>query len=137
TAKKIVDDAVKDAETVRKEKLFEAKEEVHSLRNDLEKENRERRNEVQRLEKRVLQKEENLEKKVEALEKKEENLQKYSKEIEKDQMAVKELHQKQLEELEKISSLTHEEARQLLLSDVEKEIRREYAILINSIESQA
>lgn len=137
TAKKIVDDALKEAETAKKEKLLEAKEEVHALRNELERDIRERRNEIQRLERRVLQREETLERKLESLERKEEGLQKKSKEIEKSQMAVDELYKKQLEELEKLSGLTHEEARQILLHDVEKEITRESAILIKNIENQA
>lgn len=136
TANKIVDDALKEAETVKKEKILEAKEEVHTLRNEAEKENRERRSEIQRLESRVLQREENLEKKIEALDKKEENLQKQKAKIEEQQRKIEELYQRQLEELEKLSGLTHEEARQLLLTDVEKETRREAAILIKNIEAQ-
>ncbi|WP_373370305.1 ribonuclease Y [Irregularibacter muris] len=137
TAAKIVEDALKEAETSKKEVLLEAKEEVHAIRNELERENRERRNEIQRLERRVLQKEENLERKSDSLEKREEGLLKRSKEIESNQLAVQDLYQKQLEELERLSGLTHEEARQLLLADVEKEITRESAILIKNIEAQA
>jgi ribonuclease Y len=137
TAKKIVDDALKEAETSKKEKLLEAKEEVHTIRNEIEKENRERRNEVQRLERRVLQREENLDRKLEDLEKREENFQKKIKEIEKKQNSVEDLYQKQLEELEKLSGLTHEEARQILLNDVEKEITRESVVLIKNIEAKA
>lgn len=136
TANKIVDDALKEAETVKKEKILEAKEEIHTLRNETEKENRERRSEIQRLESRVLQREENLEKKIEALDKKEENLQKQKAKIEEQQRKIEELYQRQLEELEKLSGLTHEEARQLLLTDVEKETRREATILIKNIEAQ-
>src|SRR5690554_5276291 len=137
TAKKIVDDALKEAETSKKEKLLEAKEEVHTIRNEIEKENRERRNEIQRLERRVLQREENLERKFEDLEKREEVFQKKIKEIEKKENSVEDLYQKQLEELEKLSGLTHEEARQILLSDVEKEITRESVVLIKNIEAKA
>jgi len=137
TAKKIVDDALKEAETSKKEKLLEAKEEVHAIRNEIEKENRERRNEIQRLERRVLQKEENLERKLEDLEKREENIQRKLKDVEKKQNSVEELYQRQLEELEKLSGLTHEEARQILLNNVEKEITRESVILIKNIESKA
>ncbi|HHT49869.1 MAG TPA: ribonuclease Y [Eubacteriaceae bacterium] len=137
TAKKIVDDALKEAETSKKEKLLEAKEEVHAIRNEIEKENRERRNEIQRLERRVLQKEENLERKLEDLEKREESIQRKLKDVEKKQNSVEELYQRQLEELEKLSGLTHEEARQILLNNVEKEITRESVILIKNIESKA
>lgn len=136
TANKIVEDTLKEAETIKKEKLLEAKEEVHNLRNEAEKENRERRNELQQLERRVLQREENLERKLAAVEKKEENLRNHEKKIEQKQAEVEELFQKQMEKLEKLSGLTHEEARQLLLNNVEKETRRESAILIKTIETQ-
>ncbi|SJZ34328.1 ribonucrease Y [Garciella nitratireducens DSM 15102] len=137
SANKIVEEALKEAETIKKEKLLEAKEEIHNLRNEAEKENRERRNELQQLEKRVLQREENLERKIAIVEKKEESLRNYEKKIQQKQIEIEELFQKQMEELEKLSGLTHEEARQLLLNDVEKETRRESAILIKNIEAQA
>ena len=136
TANKIVEDALKESETIKKEKLLEAKEEVHNLRDEAEKENRERRNELQQLEKRVLQREENLERKLASVERKEESLRNDEKKFEHKQAEVEKLFQKQMEELEKLSGLTHEEARQLLLNDVEKETRRESAILIKNIEAQ-
>ncbi len=132
-----MDDALKEAETNKKEKLLEAKEEVHAIRNEIEKENRERRNEIQRLERRVLQREENLDRKLEDLEKRDENIQRKLKDVEKKQNSVEDLHRKQLEELERLSGLTHEEARQILLNNVEKEITRESVVLIKNIESKA
>ncbi len=128
--------AQKDAETKRKEVLLEAKEEVHRLRNEFEKENRERRNELQRMERRILQKEENLDRKSEGLEKKEESLSKSLKDISNKEAEVENLYSKQIEELERISGLTTDEAKQILLSDLEKELQHESVLLIRESEQQ-
>ncbi len=129
--------AQKDAETKRKEVLLEAKEEVHKLRNEFEKETRERRNEIQRLERRILQKEEILDRKSENLEKKEEYLNRSHRELSKKESEIEELFQKQVEELERISGLTTEEAKDMLLKDLEKELKHEAVVLIRDIEQQA
>ncbi|HCX64875.1 MAG TPA: ribonuclease Y, partial [Eubacteriaceae bacterium] len=136
TAKKIVDDALKEAEDTKKEMLFNAKEEAHNIRMDVEKENRERRNEIQRLEKRLIQREENIDKRSEQIQRKEESIQNKTNELKNKETKLDELVQKQVEELERISSLTFDQARELLLSDVEKKIKRESALLIKQIEAE-
>ncbi|MBZ4653257.1 MAG: rny 2 [Peptococcaceae bacterium] len=136
-AAKILEDAEKEAEAKKKEAILEAKEEVHKLRNEVERENRERRNEMQRIERRLLQKEESLDRKAEAMDRKEENLHKLEQEISTLKKGVTELYQKQLSELERISNLSFEQARELLLSRVEDEIKHETAIMIKELENQA
>jgi ribonuclease Y len=132
-----VSDAEKEAESKKKEAIIEAKEEVHKLRTEFEKEVRERRNELQRMERRLLQREETLDKKVEVLESREENLNKKQQEIQNLQDQITELYKKEVEELERIAGLTTEEARELLLSDIEKEIKHEAAMMIKDIETKA
>ncbi|HHY91759.1 MAG TPA: ribonuclease Y [Firmicutes bacterium] len=136
-ARRILDEARKDAEAKKREALLEAKEEVHRLRSEVERENRERRSELQRLERRLVQREESLDRKLEGLEKKEELLEKREKVIQATQDKLEETYQAQVRELERISGLTSEEARNLLLSNVENEIRHETAQLIKNIESEA
>jgi len=136
-AKKILDESQKDAESKKKEAILEAKEEVHRLRTDLEKESRERRNEVQRLERRNIQREESLDKKSDVLERKEENLIKKQQEIEMVEASVQDLYTKQREELERLSGLTSEEAKQVLLDEIRKEIKHDAAIMIKEIETKA
>lgn len=136
-AKRILDESSKEAETKKKEAILEAKEEVHRLRTDLEKESRERRNEVQRLERRNIQREESLDKKSDVLERKEENLTKKQQEIEMLEESVQDLHTKQREELERLSGLTSEEAKQVLLDEIKKEIKHDAAIMIKEIETKA
>jgi ribonuclease Y len=132
-----LEEADKDAETNKKEIVLEAKEEVHKLRAELDREIRDRRNEVQRIERRLLQREELLDKKVDALEQREESLTKKQKEAQKVHEDVLELYKKQVTELERLSGLSSEEAKQLLLSDIEKEIKHEAAMMIKDIESKA
>ncbi|WP_413228401.1 ribonuclease Y [Clostridium sp. CS001] len=136
-AKRILDESEKEAETKKKEAILEAKEEVHRLRTDLEKESRERRNEVQRLERRNIQREESLDKKGDVLERKEENLNKKQQGIEELEASVQDLYTKQREELERLSELTSEEAKQVLLDEIRKEIKHDAAIMIKEIETKA
>ncbi len=117
--------------------VLEAKEEVHKLRAELERETRDRRNEIQRIERRLLQREELLDKKVETLEQRDEANIKKQKEIQKSHEEVQELYKKQVEELERLSGLSSDEAKQLLLNDIEKEIRHEAAMMIKDIETKA
>lgn len=117
--------------------MLEAKEEVHKLRTELDREIRDRRNEVQRMERRLLQREEILDKKVETLEQKDEAITKKQKEIQKTHEEVQDLYKKQVEELERLSGLSSEEAKQLLLNDIEKDIRHEAAIMAKDIENKA
>lgn len=135
-AKKIIDDAERSGEANKKELLLEAKEEIHKLRTDVEKENRERRNEIQKLERRVLNKEEAVDRKSETIDRKEESINKKSKMIEEKEIAIEELYDKQLQELEKLSGLTSEEAKQLLLDDVRKKIVHESVVMIKEMEYQ-
>jgi len=136
-AKKIIVDAERSSESKKKEALVEAKEEIHKLRSELEREIKERRSELQRLERRLLQKEENLDRKVDSLEKKEEILSRKEAEVDKSQEKINELYAKQLTELERLSGLTSEEARTLLLDNAREEIKHETAIMIKELEQQA
>ena len=136
-AKRILDEAVKEAESSKKEAILEAKEESHKLRTDFEKESRERRSEIQRLERRIIQREEMLDKKNDTLERKEEALNKKSSQIEELQTNVEELYAKQREQLEKISGLTSDEAKNLLLDDISKEVKHDAAIMVKEIEAKA
>ncbi len=136
-AKKIREEADKNAEAKKREVVLEAKEEVLKFRSEVEKEQRERRNELQRMERRLTQKEESLDKKIESIERKEENLTNKEAEIDKFKAQVQELHTKQLAELERLSGLTSEEARVILLANIEEEIKHEAAMLIKEIETQA
>lgn len=136
-AKKILEEAEKDAEAKKREAILESKEEVLKLRNEVERENRERRSELQRLERRLVQKEETLDRKVEQNEKKEETLSRKETEIEATKSQLAEVYNRQLCELERISGMTSEEAKQILLSDIEKEIQHEAAMMIKDIENKA
>lgn len=137
TATTIVNDAVKEGETLKKEILFDAKEESLKLKESLEKDNRERRAELQKLENRLIQKEENLEKKLTNLERNEDALTKRGKEIEKKKEKVDSLYDEQVKELERISGLTYDEAKEILLEDISKDTRREAAIMIRQIEVES
>ncbi|WP_068748502.1 ribonuclease Y [Thermovenabulum gondwanense] len=136
-AKKIISDAQLKAESLKKEALIEAKEEILKQKNEFEKELRERRNELQRTERRLQQKEEALDRKAEILEKKEESVAKKEQEINRLNEKVKELFNTQVAELERISGMTTEEAKEYLLNKVRDEIRHEMAMMIKEIETQA
>ncbi|MGE5484500.1 MAG: ribonuclease Y [Ignavibacteriales bacterium] len=136
-ARKILDEARKEAEGRKREAVVEAKEEVHRLRSDFERDTRERRAELQRLERRLMQKEEVLDRKTESIERKEEQIGRREKELEKSQEHVAELKQRQIAELEKISGMTSDQAKDALLKRTEEEIRQEAAAMIRDIESQA
>lgn len=135
-AKKIVSDAQKVAEGKKREVLLEAKEEIHKSRVELDREIKERRNEIQRLERRLLQKEETLDKKVESLEHKDEAINQKSIKIEETQRKIFEAHDKQIKELERISGLSVDEAKDYLLKSVESEVKHESVILIKEIEAR-
>lgn len=135
--KRLLEEADKESEAKKREILLEAKEEVHQIRAEVEKENRDRRNELQRLERRLLQKEETLDRKTDGIERKEETLQKRETELEKTREEVEEIQNRKLAELERLSNLTWDEARQLLLDTVQEEIRVETAMLVKELEAQA
>ncbi|WP_084159812.1 ribonuclease Y [Pelosinus sp. UFO1] len=136
-AKKIIVEAERSSEVKKKEALVEAKEEIHKLRSELERETKERRSELQRLERRLMQKEENLDRKVDSLEKKEEIISHKEAELDKSQEIINTLYAKQLAELERLSGLTSEEARNLLLANAREEIKHETAMMIKELEQQA
>ena len=136
-SREIIEEAIKTAETKKREALLEAKEESLKTKNELEREVRERRSELQRYEKRVLTKEESLDKKLESLEKKEEAfLQKEEKLFEKSK-ELESLYDKGLAELERISGLSTEEAKEFILQTVADDIKHDKAKLIKDIENQA
>ena len=136
-AERIVENAKKDAEAKKKEILLEAKEESIKVKNEMEKEVRDRRNEQQRTERRLIQKEETLDRKADAYEKKEEQLNKRLEELDKQKEEVESLHEKQVKELERISGLTREEAKNYILATVETEVKHEATLMIKEIESKA
>ncbi|SFC36013.1 ribonuclease Y [Butyrivibrio sp. YAB3001] len=136
-ARKIIDEALKTAEETKREKLLEAKEEALKTRNDLEKEVKDRRNEVQRSERRVQQKEENVEKRSEAIEKKEQSLNAREEALNKKSEEVAKLNEQRLQELEKISGLTSEQAKEYLLKIVEDDVKHESAVMIKNMEAEA
>lgn len=135
-ARRIVKAAESKGEAAKKEKLLEAKEDVHRLRQELDRETRDRRNELQRQERRLVSKEENLDRKLDSLEKKEENLASKEAKLEKSQAAIDELHEKQKAELERISNLTTEEAKTMLLAEIDEELQHEKAMKIKEYEQQ-
>ncbi|WP_234121229.1 ribonuclease Y [Clostridium hydrogenum] len=136
-AKKIKEDANKEAETTKKEAILEAKEEVHKLRADLDKETRERRSEIQRLERRNIQREEALDKKGDMLEKREEVLNQREVSIKEKEENIESLYETQRKELERLSGLTSEEAKQMLLEEINKEIKHDAAVMIKDVEQRA
>ena len=136
-AKEIIEKANRDSETVQKEKLLEAKEEIHKWRTEAERENKERRNDLQRYEKRVNSKEEVLDKKLQNLESKETSLNDRLKNVEKKENEIEQIKTQQLEKLEGISGITSEQAKDIILTNAEREVRREMSIMIKDIETQA
>ena len=136
-AEEIVEKANRDSETVKKEKLLEAKEEIHRLRTEGERENKERRNEVQKYEKRVLQKEETLDRKMQSLEQKEVNLSRKVEDVKKKEAEVDQIRDKQVQKLESISGFTTEEAKEIILSNAERDVRREMSLMIKEKEYKA
>ena len=135
--KKLVDEATAKAEAVKKEKLLEAKEEILRQKTETEKELRERRNETQRTERRLLQREEMLDKKLDNLEVREEGLNKTSRELEQRAQEVEALRIKQQSELERIAQMTAEEARQIIMNNVQREAYHDAAVMVREIESKA
>lgn len=136
-AKNLILDAENKSETLKKEAILEAKEEAHRLRNDAERDARERRAEIQRSERRLIQKEESIDRKLENIEKKEESITQKEQNIVNKQKDLDKIISRQLEELERISGYTVEEAKALLLSNIEKEVRHDASLMIKDIESKA
>ncbi|WP_269195126.1 ribonuclease Y [Bacillus licheniformis] len=143
-AEQILGDAKRDAEALKKEALLEAKDEIHTLRIEAEQEVRERRNELQKQENRLLQKEENLDRKDESLDKREAMLEKKDHSLNERQQHIEEMESKvdemirmQQSELERISSLTRDEAKQIILERVENELSHDIAIMMKESENRA
>ena len=136
-ARNIIDEALKTAETKKREALLEAKEESLKTKNELEKETRERRNELQKYEKRVLVKEESVDRKADAIERKEAEYTAKEAELRKKEKKVDELHDQGVQELERISGLTSEQAKDYLLKSVEDEVKIDTAKLYKELESKA
>ena len=136
-SREIIDEALKTAETKKREALLEAKEESLKTKNELEKETRERRAELQRYERRVLSKEENLDKKSDAMEKREAGLAAREEALNKRNAEVESLYEKGIQELEKISGLTSEQAKEYLLKSVEEDVKHDTAKLIKELENKA
>ena len=136
-AREIIDEALKAAETKKKEALLEVKEESLKTKNELEKETKERRAEIQKYEKRVLSKEETLDRKIEAVEKRDLGITKKEEELGKQRQKVDELEKKRQQELERISGLTSEQAKEYLLKTVEDEVKHDTAVMVKTLESRA
>ena len=136
-AQEIIKEAEKTGEAKKKESLVEAKEEIHRLRSEMERDNKERRNELQKSERRLLQKEENLDRKLDSYEKKEENLLTQSQKLRDSQDKVDALYAKQVTELERVSGLTADQAKQELLDSVEVDVKHDMAKLVKDLEQQA
>ena len=136
-AREIIDDAVKTAEAKKKESLLEIKEESIKNKNELERESKERRSELQRYEKRVLSKEEALDKRSEAIEKREASFTAKEEQLRQREAKVEELSQQRVQELERISGLTSEQAKEYLLKTVEEDVKHDTAKMIKEMEAQA
>lgn len=136
-AKRLIDLAKIEGENLKKEEIFKAKEEIMNSRKELDQEIKERRGEVQKQEARLIQKEENLDRRSENFERKEQDLERETKELENQRLEVEELHAQGMIELQKIAALTREEAKDRLLSEVDKEITAEKAALIREKEQKA
>ena len=143
-AEKILEDAKRDAESLKKEALLEAKDEIHRLRTETERELRERRNELQKQENRLLQKEENLDRKDDtldkrelSLEKKEDSLNQRQQHIEQMESKVEEMVREQQAELERISGLTKDEAKAIILDQVKQELSHDIAVMVKETENRA
>ena len=136
-AREIIDEAVKTAETKKRETLLEVKEETIKSKNDLDREIRERRAEIQRNERRIVQKEENLDKKLDAIEKREAGFVAREEELTRQKAEIAKLSEERVQELERISGLTSEQAKEYLLKTVEEDVKLDTAKLIKEMEHQA
>ena len=136
-ARGIIDEAVKTAEEKKRESLLEIKEESIKAKNDLDKEIKERRNEISRNERRIVQKEENVDKKLEAIEKREAGFAVKEEELKKQKIEISKLNEQRLQELERISGLTSEQAKEYLLKTIEEDVKLDTAKLIKEMEHRA
>lgn len=135
-AREIIDDALKSADSKKREILLEAKEDALKTKNEIDREMKERRAEVQKTEKRLEQKEEALDKKSDNLEKRENQLTRRSEEIEKKAQSIEEMRQEKIKELEKISGMTSDQAKTVLIASVEDDVQHEVAVLLKENETR-
>ena len=136
-ARTIIDDAVKAAEAKKRESMLEIKEESIKAKNDLDKEIKERRSEISKNERRIVQKEENLDKKLEAIEKRENSFAIKEEELKKQKIEISKLNEQRIQELERISGLTSEQAKEYLLKTIEEDVKIDTAKLIKEMENKA
>ena len=136
-AREIIDEAVKNAETKKRESSLEIKEESIRAKNELDKEIKERRAEIQRNERRIEQKEANIDRKLEAVEKREAGFAVKEEELKKQKIEISKLNEQRLQELERISGLTSEQAKEYLLKTVEDEVKHDTAVMVKTLESRA
>ena len=136
-ARTIIDDAVKAAEAKKRESMLEIKEESIKAKNDLDKEIKERRSEISKNERRIVQKEENLDKKLEAIEKRESSFAIKEEELKKQKIEISKLNEQRIQELERISGLTSEQAKEYLLKTIEEDVKIDTAKLIKEMENKA
>jgi ribonuclease Y len=136
-ATRMITDAQQQIETKKKESLMEARDEIHKMRSEMERENKERRIDIQRQERRLVQKEENLDKKIDAFEKKEEHLSLKETKLNATQEKIDALYQRQLQELERLSGLSSDDAKKELLQAVHEDVEHDTAKMIKDMEQQA
>ena len=136
-ARAIIDEALATAETKKREGLLEVKEESIKAKNELDREIKERRAEIQRNERRIQQKEENIDRKTEAIEKKEASLNAKEENLNKQKEVISKLNEERVKELERISGLTSDQAKDYLLKIVEEDVKHETAVMIKEMESRA
>ena len=136
-ARGIIDEAVKAAEEKKRESMLEIKEESIKAKNDLDKEIKERRNEISRNERRIVQKEENVDKKLEAIEKREAGFAVKEEELRKQKIEISKLNEQRIQELERISGLTSEQAKEYLLKTIEEDVKLDTAKMIKEMENKA
>ena len=135
-AKRVIEDASKEAEAKKKEAVLEAKDEIFKLKSEQERENKDRRNEIQKLEKRLLQREENLDKKSDQLDKKNEQLDRQISKLEEKELDMEKLLTIRMNELEKISGLSSVEAKEILIGEIKKEVTHDIATILREKEAE-
>lgn len=135
-AKRVIEDASKEAEAKKKEAVLEAKDEIFKLKSEQERENKYRRNEIQKLEKRLLQREENLDKKSDQLDKKNEQLDRQISKLEEKELDMEKLLTIRMNELEKISGLSSVEAKEILIGEIKKEVTHDIATILREKEAE-
>lgn len=135
-ARRIITEAQEKSSAEKKESILEAKEEIHRMRQELDRDTKERRGEIARQERRIVQKEENLDKKLDSLEKKEQQLIKKEARLNESQAELDSMQEKENAELERVAALSKEEARTILMAEVEEDLKHDKALRIKEYETQ-